>query len=177
MLPLIPLPAYRVTTSNGFSLVIDEYRSETHSLSGCYFSFRRARNYYKYAISRERAATRLACFWRCVAAIAETTRRRDSLRIALVVNPLIRGFLGRLVVRAVRKENHQNRRATLVVSWICRPCGTLETGCPVCFRKTLSSFRCCIATIRIRSTGLNTDVSFSGCNAVDNSPPQPTVTH
>lgn len=75
-----------------------------------------ARRSYYYAISRERAATRLSCFWRCASARAEKRRRHHRLRLALMVNSLVRGFLGRLGGHATREERRRKQQALLVVS-------------------------------------------------------------
>lgn len=74
-----------------------------------------SRNIYCPIILRERSAATLCRFWRCALARSRTRHRRQTLVLALLVNPLARGFLGRAATRRAYKEHYRKQQAILMV--------------------------------------------------------------
>ncbi|CAM9127005.1 unnamed protein product [Pylaiella littoralis] len=75
---------------------------------------RGARNVYGPIILRERAAATISRFWRCARAKAVARRKRWSNALAARLNPLVRGFLGRRVAKAMLEARSRKERAMIL---------------------------------------------------------------
>ena len=58
---------------------------------------------------KERVASRLCRSWRCAVVRKRARFERARLRLAQLANPLVRGFLSRVVARSIREERRKKK--------------------------------------------------------------------